>query len=137
MMYFKKITIFSTLILLCVLMGATGCQSQSQNQQPIEVISVSGVGPPNPGGPFVEITLKNVSEDPVTSLKATLELERDYEFGFVNVTPSNPLLLGESSNETLSLIGGGYGTETSYPLTITVTLQNGDTLTYTKQVQIH
>jgi hypothetical protein len=131
------ITLFLAVILL--LMEATSCQSQSQNQQPIEVTSVLGpIMPPNPGGPTVEITLKNVGEEPVTYLKATLKLERAYEFGFVNVSPSNPLLPGESSNETRNLIGPGSGisSDTSYPLEIRVTLQSGDTLIYTKQVQI-
>ena len=143
----RKAMVFSTLILILILIGVTGCQSQNEPGhqlplswlQPIEVVSVSGPIPPyNPGGPTVEITLKNVGEVPVIYLKATLKLERTYEFDFVNVTPSNPLLPGESSNETRNLIGPGSGisSDTSYPLTINLTLQSGAPLVYTKQVQI-
>ena len=41
--------------------------------EPIEVIAVTGLVPPyNSGGPVVEITLRNVSDKPVTSVTATL-----------------------------------------------------------------
>ncbi len=71
--------------------GTTPTQT---NQQPVEVISVSGpLEPVNPGGPIVEITLKNVASEPVVSLNATLEKVgiRAYSFTF-NVSSSNPLL---------------------------------------------
>lgn len=147
----RKSIVLGTLILLFVLMGTTGCQSHitnpsdtvsttsSQNQQPVEVTSVIGPIPPyNPGGPTVKITLKNVGDSPVTYLKATLQLERAYEFDFVSVTPSSPLLPGESSSATLNLIGpgSGFSTDTSYPLEINIMLQSGAKLVYTKQVQI-
>jgi hypothetical protein len=138
-MYMKKIAIFGALILLFVLTGAIGCQSRSQNQQPVEVVSLLGPIPPyNPGGPNVKLTLKNTGNEPVTSLKATLKLARDFEFDFADVTPSSLLLPGGSVNVTVNLIGpqGSYTNDTSYPLTITLTLKNGNTLTYTKQVQI-
>jgi hypothetical protein len=108
-----------------------------QNQQPIEIMSVVGpLQPFIPAGPEVEITLKNVSEVPVIALKATLELGKSFEFNFVSVTPSSPLLPGESSSVKRVLIEGGFGSGIPYPLMINVTLQNGVTLVYTKQVQI-
>jgi hypothetical protein len=42
-----------------VLFKDTSSVATSQNQQPVEVVSVSIVTPYNPGGPTVEITLKN------------------------------------------------------------------------------
>lgn len=46
-------------------------------QQPIEIIAVVGpLQPINPGGPIVEITLKNMADEPIVSLTATLELIR-------------------------------------------------------------
>jgi hypothetical protein len=136
-----NVAVVALLLIMLLLIGAASCQSHTspQNQQPVEVTSVLGpIPPPNPGGPTVAITLKNVGEEPVTYLKATLELEKAFEFDFVNITPSRPLLPGESSSETRNLIGpgGGFSNGTSYPLTINVTLQNGDTFFYTKQVQI-
>jgi hypothetical protein len=113
--------------------------SASQNQQPIEVTSVLGpLQPFNPGGPVVEITLKNVGVEPVISLTATLELDTPFgPFDFIfNVTPSNPLQPNKSTSDILTLIGGGFADNVSYPLKIHATLQNGAKFVYTKLVQI-
>jgi hypothetical protein len=91
--------------------------------------------PINPGGPIVEITLKNVAVEPVVSLAATLELSRSFYFDF-NVTSSNPLLPDKSISARLTLIGGGFSANIPYPLRINGTLQNSTTFAYTKQVQI-
>lgn len=108
----------------------------STNQQPIDVVSVLGpLSPINPGGPIVEITLKNVSAEPVVSLTATLELSRAFKFDF-DVTSSNPLLTATSISDKLTLIGGGFADNVSYPLTIEGNLQNGEAFAYTEQVQI-
>jgi Leucine-rich repeat (LRR) protein len=109
----------------------------SQNQQPIEITSVLGpIGLPNPAGPIVEITLKNVGVEPVISLTATLELNISFDFTF-NVTSSNPLQPNRSTSDTLCLIRGGFiGGNVSYPLKIHATLQNGAKFVYTKLVQI-
>lgn len=69
-------------------------------------------------------------------IKATLQLGKSFEFNFVGVTPSNPLLPGKSSSVKRVLIGGGFGENLPYPLTINGTLQNGATFAYTKQVRI-
>lgn len=107
------------------------------NQQPIEIVSVGRLPPINPGGPLVEITLKNVSAEPIASLTVTLELQRDFTFEF-DVTSSNPLLPTESISTKRTLIGpgAGIGDSSSYPLTLEGTMQNGATFAYTKQVQI-
>lgn len=108
----------------------------STNQEPIEILSVSGpLQPINPGGPIVEITLQNTGTESVVSLAATLELTRSFNFSF-DVTSSNPLQSGKSISSKLTLIGGGFGDNTQYPLTISGTLENGTTFNYTKQVQI-
>jgi hypothetical protein len=52
------------------------------------------------------------------------------------VSTSNPLLSGTSISDSLILIGVGFSNNVSYPLTITGTLQNGVTFSYTKQVKI-
>jgi heat shock protein HslJ len=129
------------LILVTSLAGCTSAPNPTPtstltNQQPIEVVSVSGPLPPiNPGGPIVEITLKNVSSEPVISLVATIELGRTFTFNF-DVTSSNPLLPGENISTRLTLISGGFSDNISYPLNINGTLQNGATFAYTKQVRI-
>jgi len=111
------------------------------NQQPIEIVSVLGpVRPFTPAGPAVKMTLKNVGVEPVISLTATLEVSSasgiPFDFTFDDVTPANPLQPNRSTSATLILIGGGFSSDVSFPLTINATLQNGDKFVYTKLVQI-
>jgi hypothetical protein len=130
-------SILLTATLLAVTVSSCHPVSASQDQEPIEIVSVLGpVGPVNPGGPGVEITLKNVGVEPVISLTATLELGTSFDFAF-NVSPSNPLQPNRSTSDRLTLIGGGFiSGNVSYPLTINATLQNGANFVYTKLVQI-
>lgn len=110
--------------------------SVSQNKQPVDIVSlVVPLQPINPGGPIVEITLKNASTEPVIALSATLELSRSFTFDF-GVTSSNPLPASESVSSRRTLIGGGFSDVTTYSLTIDGTLQNGATFAFTKQVRI-
>jgi hypothetical protein len=138
---------------LVVMLGCRSTQSPTStptpsptttNQQPIEIVSVLGpLSPFNPGGPTVEITLKNVSSAPVVSLTATIGLDEagpptargSFMFTF-DVTALHPLLPGRSVSDTSTLIGPGFNDSTSFPLTITGAQENGATFTYTKQVQI-
>jgi len=112
-----------------------------QNQEPIEITSVLGpLGPVNPGGPAVEITLKNVDVEPVVSLTATLEVSSafsfPFDFTFDDVSLTHPLQPNRSTSAILILIGGGFSSNVSYPLTINATLQDGEMFSYTKLVQI-
>jgi hypothetical protein len=133
---------------LATLAGLVGCSTtptstptptptpSPQNQQPIEIISVLGpLQPINPGGPIIEITLKNASAEPVVNLTATLELSKSFVFNF-DVTPSNNLLPDKTISAKLTLIGGGFSDNLAYPLTINGTMQNKTAFVYTKQVII-
>ncbi len=105
----------------------------SQNQQPIQVISVlEPPQTPNPGGGIVEITLKNVANEPVVSLAAILTIRGPFNYDF-DVTPSHPLLPGNSISAQLRLIGpnDGFGGGIPYSVTINGTLQSGATFAYT------
>jgi hypothetical protein len=117
--------------------------TSTQNQQPIEVVSVLDTYKTgqtvNPGGPEIEITLKNAAVEPVVSLAATLDLlsipvasglRRSWNYAF-EVTPSNPLLSGNSIGSKVRLIGGGFGGSLPYSVTINGTLQSGATFAYT------
>ena len=112
-----------------------------ESTEPIAIISAIGPLPPiNPGGPIVEITLQNISTEPVISLSATLDLKLNnpanpYVFAF-DVTSSNPVLPGGATSYSRTLINGGFSSDVSYPLTIDGTLQDGKTFDYTQQVQI-
>jgi hypothetical protein len=107
---------------------------------PIEITSVVGpIAPYNPGGPVIDVTVKNVAPEPVVSLTATLQIPSGLNtvFGIsFNVTPSNPLLPGGSVSARRTLIGGGIRSGDSYPLTIDATLQDGAQFVYTTVVQI-
>jgi hypothetical protein len=131
--------IIAGIIILPLVFIFTSCKANSAtqtNQQPVEVVSVQGpLEPINPGGPNVEITLENTSSKPITSINATLKLNRDFMFEF-DVSPSKSLLPGKSISSRLILIGGGFSTDTSYPLQIEGTFEGGVTFNFIKQVQI-
>ena len=136
------ILIIAILSMVAMLLPACIGVSSTTSQQPIEVVSVLGPSPPfNPGGPVVEITLKNVSSVPVVSLQASLGITRagpsntPFTFKF-DVTPSNPLLPDKTISTTLTLINGGFSDNVSYPLAIAGNLQSGTEFSYTRQVQI-
>jgi len=139
----KKLILIISGLAFVLVTALAGCNSttitntrSTATQQPIDVVSVSGpLQPINPGGPVVEITLKNVGAEPVVTLNANLETSRTFTFNFA-ISSSNPLLPGETISAKLTLIGGGFSTSLSYPLTINGTEQNGDTFSYTKQVYI-
>ncbi len=101
----------------------------------IDIVSVKSVLPVTPGGPTVQITLKNTGTKPITSLKATLHLNNSYVFNFTNVTPSQPLAVGNSASDTEILIGGGFTTGFPYGLAITGT-QDGMPFGYDVNVHI-
>jgi hypothetical protein len=128
--------------MVAIFLGACAGPVTTTSQQPIEVISVSGPLPPiNPGGPIVEITLKNVSSEPVVSLSASLGISRagpssaPFTFSF-NVSPSNPLPPGASISDRLTLINGGFGDDILYPLAVEGKLQGGVAFSFTEQVKI-
>ena len=89
-------SILLTATLLAVTVSSCHPISASQSWEPIEIVSVLGPVPPfTPGGPIVEITLKNVAVEPAISLTATLEVDtafgKSVDFAFDDVSPSNPL----------------------------------------------
>ena len=113
----------------------------TNGSQPVKVVSVLGPVPPiNPGGPIVEITLKNISGKPVVSLNATLGVPRPgpfppFAFNF-DATPSNPLPPGTTIASKLTLIGGGFSDTVNYPLTIQGSLEGGFGFSFTVLVKI-
>ena len=136
------ILIIAILMMVAMLLATCTGASSTTKQQPIEVVSVLGpISPFNPGGPVVEITLKNVSGEPVVSLKAGLGIIRagpsntPFTFNF-DVTPSNPLLPDKTIVTKITLIGGSFADNVSHPLNIEGKLQSRGTFAYTEQVQI-
>ena len=121
-----------------IIATSTTSNSEVGNLQPIDVLSVQGPLPPiNPGGPNVEITLKNVSTEPVVSLTAVFTNlgARDIDINF-EVGPVNPLSPGASISDTQTLIDGGFSNNVLYPLTIEGTLQNGATFSYVEEIEV-
>jgi hypothetical protein len=106
------------------------------NPDMIEVVSVRGpLAPINPGGPNVEITIKNVTILPVTGVSATLELNTAFNFTF-DISPANPLLPDQTISSRLTLIGAGFNSTSSYSMVIDGVLQDGEIFSLNKQVQI-
>jgi hypothetical protein len=101
--------------------------------RPVQVVSVEDTYKPgetvNPGGPEIEITLKNVSTEPVINLAATLDLHRPTAGPFhYYFTAYGPILPGKTASDKQRLIGGFGGVP--YTLTINGTLESGGTFTY-------
>ncbi len=152
----KRATVFIVIAVVLLILLASGCgpapsptpaspapsptATLPPGQEPIEIVSATGpLEPINPGGPIVEITLKNVSDDPVIFLDASLEAngvaDRPFLFHF-DVSLSHPLLPGKSLSDRETLIGGGFGDNILYPVTISGTLQSNVAFFYTKEVLI-
>lgn len=161
---------FGKLIFLAVVVGLllpSACSSQYQTvitttetvvqqqtitiiQQPnaastiIEIVSVSDAQEPNqtinPAGPVIKITLKNIANESIVLLTATLILDSASGFGpydyTFNVGNSNPFMPGTTISQTQILPGGGYSTEQSYPLHIQGLLQSGYSFYYDQFVDI-
>ena len=132
----KRFTLGIVILGIIVTSLATCSNSTQTSQQPIEILSVKGPFEPyTPAGPSVEIVLENTSARSIVSLTATLKLIRDFNFEF-DVSPSKPLLPGKSFSSRLTLIGGGFSTDTTYLLQIKGEIEDGTTFNFTEQVQI-
>ncbi|MDD5338840.1 MAG: hypothetical protein PHG35_05470 [Dehalococcoidales bacterium] len=142
-MRYLMVVIALLVLALSFLVG--GCNSTTNNGQtttetdPVSVVSVKAVEPANPGGPTIEVTLKNTGTEPVVSLKAGLYLEgtEKHIYDFPTISSTTPLQPDEAVSQTRTLIGPeGYSDEEWYSLTIDIIFQNGTTLSYLKLVQI-
>ncbi len=110
----------------------------------IQVVSVTGpLAPFNPGGPVVSVTLENTGNESIVSLNATLDItaqtneaaQSPYWFLF-NVSSASPLQPGQSTQLSETLIGAGFQTGASYPVTIYGMTASGAEFSYTVQAQI-
>lgn len=107
----------------------------------ISVVSVALQPFYPPAGPMIEVTLQNVGSKSVTSLQAMLAIEsactgKPFNFTFSQVSMSNPLLPGQETAQTETLIGGGFNSNQTYPLEIIAYQQNGAKIDFTTQVTI-
>ncbi len=129
-----SILVASLVILMMLFAGCS--QPGSASNPPVVVISVSGpISPFNPGGPMVLISLENVSDQPIVSVMASLEINRSFDFNF-DVSAASPWLPGNTISAQTTLINGGFSDDQAYPLKISGTLKNGTTFNVTDQVMI-
>jgi hypothetical protein len=131
----------ASILPIIALLAATppGCHSvlASQDEEPIEIVSLLGpIGPANPGGTAIEITVRNVGTQPVVSLAVTLEIATTIVFTFEAVAPSDPLQPGGQASAVYRLMRGGFNNRDTYPLTINTTLEDGTGFIYAKLVQV-
>ena len=147
-----KTSIFAVCLFLLALPLTGACSGKASSStinnteviKPVEIVSVTGPMPPfNPGGPNVEIAVKNTSIYPVTHLIAQLNLNLQtppiaYVFDF-GLTKGSPLAPGATADLTRNLINGNFNAETFYTLTFDVGYAGatGDaTENYAVQIQI-
>jgi hypothetical protein len=112
-------------------------------EHPIDTVSIVGhvPNPPNPGGPTIEVTFKNVSDKPVVFLMVTLGLEMVSRSQPLFDLPSDvsvpkPSLPGQTISTERLLNGAGYELNQYYPVFILGTFQDGSTFDYTQYVDI-
>ena len=122
--------------------SVTGTTTQTTaNQQNIEIISVkeSTSQPVNPGGPVIEIVVKDVGQavtglaitlDESASFSASSPLSYKYNFSFT-IIPGHPLYPGETAGSSATLINGAWGDGIKYTLMISGTLDSGEVFSYT------
>jgi hypothetical protein len=146
-----KTSIFAVCLFLLALPLTGACSGKASSStinnteviKPVEIVSVTGPMPPfNPGGPNVEIAVKNTSIYPVTHLIAQLNLNLQtppiaYVFDF-GLTQDAPLAPGATTNLTRNLINGSFN-DIFYTITLDVgyTGAAGEaTANYAVQIQI-
>jgi hypothetical protein len=115
--------------------------TEALSEQPIEVISMLRhiPNPPNPGGPTIELILKNLSAKTVVSLSVLLGIKYSINIPFeifFDVSASNPLTSGKTISGRRFLAGAGYEDGQYYPVFISGTFQDGLIFSYTQYVQV-
>jgi len=141
MKYLIAAALILVTIFLAACSGGTSTSSTTTTpgvpqHRPLQVVSVVGpIAPFNPGGPVVEITLKNVGSEPLTGLVIVLQMDRPYQFD-TPVSKDKPLPSGQSISLTQTLIGGSIGSGENYILFLTATAQSGSVFQYSELVKI-
>lgn len=143
----------SIVILACLALPLVGCSgtvstgasstptspispNPSHLAEPVEIVSVIGPEQPiNPGGPSVTITLYCISDEPIVALKATLELNRSYDFDFP-ANSTDPFSKGDTAARSMTLMNAGFSDDVAYPLIVSGTFADGWPFSFTKEVYI-
>ena len=121
-------------LVLAITFAMTACSGAS-SVRPVELVSMTGPVPPfTPGGPQIQIALKNVSSTPITSLSAQPGISgapgQVYTVTF-DISSENPLRPGQDISATTVLINGAIQTGYTYQVTIRGTLEGGKAFDYT------
>ena len=104
---------------------------------PVDVVSVSLQQPYNPGGPTINVALRNYGTIPVVALQAILSLPgRNYTYIFSGVSSNSPLLPNQETTQTATLIGASFSSDQAYPLRISGEQQDGTPFDYATNVTI-
>ncbi len=158
----KRTAVFILVAAVLFVLTASGCShplspcvtstlpppTLTTSARPVEIVSATGPWPSwyedgkpvyNPGGPIVEITVENASNEPVILLEVTLDTgsvssQNPYVFDF-DVCPTRPLAPGQSISSRRTLIGGGFG-DLPLPVSITGRVEGNKAFFYTRSVVI-
>lgn len=111
-------------------------ENNMTSNRPAEIVSIKPSSSlANPGGSSIQLTLKNMGSASITSLKATLHINHDYVFDFKNVSESRPFLSDNLASDTKILIGSGFSSELTYPITMDG-VANNVPFSYTQNISI-
>jgi hypothetical protein len=120
-------------VLLVLALAAGAC---APAEPPVEIVSVTGPMPPiNPGGPIIEIVLKNISTEPVVELSARMETAMAFTCN-CDIAADNPLPPGESTIARITMISGGFSDTRLYLTTVYGKLKGGGDFSFTREVRI-
>jgi hypothetical protein len=106
---------------------------------PVWVKSMMLVPPYVPAGPTIELTLANAGgQAPIVGLTAVLSLTgKNQAFVFSDVSSSTPLLPGQSSSQSETILGpASVDTSSVYPVIIVGAFQNGTKFSESVQVEV-
>ncbi|XUW99901.1 MAG: hypothetical protein TUN42_08380 [Dehalogenimonas sp.] len=137
------VTLMGALILLTPLACTNGSPTVSattpsatttapQEDQPIQVVVVINEAQSNAPWPLIRVTLRNISTEPIETLKVTLKesANRTYEYDF-RVSAATPMAPCQTTTVSKTLTGGDWVTGSFVGLEISGTLKSGQTFAFT------
>ncbi len=124
-----------------LLVSGASCRTVQPVAEPIQVVSVTGpIRPYNPGGPTIEIVIKNVSSTSVTQLNGQLAIEHPQSPSYPirwDRFVVQPLQPDQTYTLDYTLIGpSAFANDVPFSLTLSGTLRDNRTFSYTVQVAI-
>lgn len=126
-------------LLVVLLLPALALASCGSASRPVELASATDITQPlDQGGPEIEIVFKNVSAASIVASMVQTPLTgfSQHKYAIDDVSSAKPLQPGQSTTTRWQLIGRSYQSDVAYPVTISGTLEDGKTFSYTTTTKI-